>query len=277
MKKHIWGRKVISLGIGCLLFPLIFSSCIATQQDIMVLNRQMMNLSSQVYKLEGVREKQADVGAELDRIREELRRLSGELEENRHLVKHTVERDTLDQDALNARLASLEKKVSQIAKHLDLEPLAEPQGQVPEMAPEETSPGIKEPQLSDELSADPAKILYEGNLAAFREGRYDEAVLGFKNLVKTYPQSNLADNAQFWIGEAYMALKKYEQAIQAYNEVITKYPTGNKVPNAMLKQALAFIEVKDDVAAKIVLKNLIKKYPNSDESQLAEAKLKTIK
>ncbi len=73
-----------------LVFPLLFSSCIATRRDIVVLNRQIQTLSSQVYKLQGVREKQADVGAEIDSVRQELQRLSGILEENRHLVEHAV-------------------------------------------------------------------------------------------------------------------------------------------------------------------------------------------
>ncbi len=260
------------------LSPLFFSSCVATQQDMLTLNRQIQTLSSQIYKLEAVREKQADVGAELDSIRQELQSLSGALEENQRLVKHAVERDTIEQDTLNARLVGLEKKVTQLYKHLNLDPRLETQRQTPiEVPPKAVVVATPQPPALEEESALPEKILYEEILAAYRVGKYNDAIAGCNRLIKNYPKSNLADNAQFWIGETYMALGKYEQAIHAYNEVITKYPEGNKVPNAMLKQALAFIEEKDNVAAKIVLKNLQKKYPASDEAKLAEAKLKTIK
>ena len=91
-----------------------------------------------------------------------------------------------------------------------------------------------------------------------------------------YPKSDLADNAQFWIGECHMSLEQYEQAILAYQEVIKKHPKGNKVPNAMLRQAVAFAEIKDKTSAKLLLKKVIKEYPNSSEAQIARAKLKTL-
>lgn len=274
MGKHTLIKEAAVIG-SFLVLPL-FSSCIATQQDILALNRQIQTLSSHIYKLEGVREKQADVGAELDSIRQELQRLSGAVEENQHLVRHAVERDTLEQDTLNARLNELEKRVAQLYEHMGLEPQSELKSTHQEQVANKVAPATPRPPGPEEKTPLPEKTHYEETLATYHEGKYQDAIAGFKNLITKYPQSNLADNAQFWIGESYTALKKYEQAIQAYNEVITKYPEGNKVPNAMLKQALAFIEAKDNVAAKIVLKNLIKKYPDSDETKLAEAKLKTI-
>jgi len=277
MGKRILRNKSISVLICFFVFPLLFSSCIATQQDIVALNRQIQTLSSQVYKLQGVREKQADVGAEIDSIRQEVQRLSGILEENRHLVKHAAAKGTLEQDTLNARLAGLEDKVAQLYKHLNLEPQPATQIQTSKEGPRKVAAVTPQPPVGEEALSSPEKTLYEEALATYHDGKYKDAISGFKNLIKIYPKSNLADNAQFWIGESYMALKKYELAIQAYHEVITTYPEGNKVPNAMLKQALAFIEAKDDVAAKIVLKNLIKKYPGSDESNIAEAKLNTLK
>ncbi len=277
MGKRILSNKPISVPICFFVFLLLFSSCIATQQDILALNRQIQTLSSQIYKLEGVREKQADVGAEVDTVRQELQRLTGILEENRHLVKHAVESGTLEQDMLNARLAGLEEKVAQVYKRLNLEPKPATQRQPSKEVPRKAVVVTPQPPVREEALASPEKALYQEALATYHEGKYKDAISGFKNLIKIYPKSNLADNAQFWIGESYLALKKYELAIQAYHEVITTYPEGNKVPNAMLKQALAFIEAKDDVAAKIVLKNLIKKYPDSDESKIAEAKLNTLK
>jgi tol-pal system protein YbgF len=87
----------------------------------------------------------------------------------------------------------------------------------------------------------------------------------------------LADNAQFWVGESFMALNQYEQAILAYQKVIKNYPKGNKVPNAMLRQALAFHEIKDDISAKLLLRKVVKNYPDTSEAKIAEAKLKSFK
>ncbi|MDY7035628.1 MAG: tol-pal system protein YbgF, partial [Thermodesulfobacteriota bacterium] len=119
--------------------------------------------------------------------------------------------------------------------------------------------------------------LYDISLASLKKEKYEEAMNGFQNFLKKYPKSDRADNAQFWIGECYMALKEYEQAILAYQNVIKKYPKGNKVPNAMLRQAAAFLEIKDKTSYRLLLKKLIKKYPKSNEAKIAKKRLKTIR
>ena len=95
--------------------------------------------------------------------------------------------------------------------------------------------------------------------------------------MKKYPKSDLADNAQFWIGEAYFSLRQYEQAILAYNDVIKRYPKGNKIPNALLRQSLAFIEINDKTSARLLLRKIIKEYPNSSEAKIASKKMESLK
>jgi len=120
----------------------------------------------------------------------------------------------------------------------------------------------------------PGKSLYDLSLGFYREGNYEEAITGFKNFVRKYPKSSLTDNAQYWVGESYMALRQYEQAILAFQVVIKKYPKGNKVPKAILRQALAFYEIRDKTSARLLLKKLILKYPKSSEAKIAKAKLR---
>jgi tol-pal system protein YbgF len=129
---------------------------------------------------------------------------------------------------------------------------------------------IEEPR-SEELD------LYDTSMASFKEGKYEDAMQGFETLLKKYPNSDRADNAQFWIGECYMGIKQYEKAILAYQEVIKKYPKGNKVPSAMLRQAIAFLEIKDKTSTRLLLKKIINKYPDSSEAQIAKKKLQALK
>ena len=121
------------------------------------------------------------------------------------------------------------------------------------------------------------QAFYNAAITLMGEGKYEEAVAGFRSFLEKYPKLDLADNAQFWIGECYMAQKQYEQAILAYQEVIKRYPKGNKVPSAILRQALAFYEIGDKISSKLLLKKVIKEYSDSSEAKIAEAKLKTIK
>mgnify|MGYP001050761673 CR=1 FL=1 len=140
----------------------------------------------------------------------------------------------------------------------------------PAVKPEPKPSAAVEPKTKETES-------YDKSIALYRDGKYEEAIEGFKTFLKTYPKSDRADNAHFWIGESHMAVKQYEQAILAYQEVIKKYPKGNKVPSALLRQAFAFLEIKDQTSAKLLLNRVVKNYPGSSEAKIAQNKLATLK
>ena len=74
-----------------------------------------------------------------------------------------------------------------------------------------------------------------------------------------------------------MGLKQYEQAILSYQQVIKTYPKGNKVPAAMLRQAAAFQELKDKTSTRLLLQKIIKTYPTSSEAAIAKKRLDALK
>lgn len=291
-------RNLIYLGL--FIFSIIlFSSCVTSQQDLLYVNDQLVALNSRVnkieesmgtklsseldYKLESVRNRQAEAGADIDKIRGEIQELTGRVEDNRRLVKHVVEKDTGNQDGMQTRLSNLterltelEAKVKQIQESLGVKVSGDVEEKYAKKGSLERKEPLKKTQVIEESSAFSETQLYETTLATYKKAEYEQALIGFKSFIEKYPKSDLADNAQFWVGECYMGLKQYEQAILAYQEVIKKYPKGNKVPNAMLRQAFAFYEIKDKVSSRLLLKKIIKKYPNSSEAKIASAKLKTL-
>ena len=262
---------------------LLFPACFATQQDVLVLNRQIQTLKNEMANIKSVREKQAETGAEMDSVKQEIQRVSGGQEENKNLIKHIIERDASEQEEQNARLLKLEKKIDQLFNYLHMEPQTlknqnltkESSQKIPAVIPSPTSPAP--PLVTEKTSQAPGSALYEKTLASYHDGKYKEAIAGFEAFLEQYPSSELADNAQFWIGESYMSQKDYDKAIVAFQDVIEKYPDGNKVPNALLKQALAFYEINDSISCRAILKRIVKKFPDSSEAKIAEAKLKTIK
>ncbi|MBU4242686.1 MAG: tol-pal system protein YbgF [Nanoarchaeota archaeon] len=281
-------------------FTLLMASCLTTQHDLLYLNDQIVALNSRVNKLEesigtkfsteleskldSVRYRQADMGAEIDTIKGEMQGLSGRVEDNRRLVKHAIERDTTTQDKIKASLSELsegltqlETQVKQVQAHLGLKTPVDVREQYVKKAPLEAKEPPKRGPVLEEKPGLSETQLYETALAAYKRAEYDQAFVGFKHFIEKHPKSDLADNAQFWIGECYMGLKQYEQAILTYQEMIEKYSKGNKVPNAMLRQAIAFQEIKDNVGAKILLRKIVRKYPNSSEAKIASSKLKTLK
>ncbi len=87
------------------------------------------------------------------------------------------------------------------------------------------------------------------------------------------PKSEYADDAQYWIGEAYFANRDYNRAILEFNEVLLRYPKGDKVPAALLRQASAFAELGDKVDARLVLQKLVSEHGDSPEAEKGRQKL----
>lgn len=260
---------------------LLFSAC-ATEEKFLYLSKKIDAIEAKTDKeLVSNSERMATNSAEMDRLKEEMRFLNGRLDENSHLLKRSVEKDTTNGDALSERMVRLELRVDRISSYLGLEPMIpskEKDASTTPVAVAQARKPVKPPvQPTPEVKIPLDQKLYDANLDLYRKEKYGEAIAGFKNFLRKYPKSKLADNAAFWIGESYMALKQYEQAILAFQKVMKKYPRGNKVPNALLRQALAFYELKDKTSAKLLLKKLIKKYPKSNEAKIAGNKLKTMK
>ena len=267
---------------------LIFSACV-TEEKFQYLNKRIDAVETKTDKaMVSNNDRMATGSAEMDRLKEEMRFLNGRLDENSHLLKRTIERDTTEGDSLAGnvsglmeRMTRLELQVDRLSSYLGLEPMIKqdekdtgaPPAAVPQIQQFSKPAALPKPEV--EIPSD--QKLYDINLAFYRGEKYEEAIVGFKNFLKIHPKSTLADNAAFWVGESFMALKQYEQAILAFQDVIKKYPGGNKVPNALLRQALAFYELKDKTSAKLLLKKLIKNYPKSSEAKIAQNKLNTIK
>jgi len=111
----------------------------------------------------------------------------------------------------------------------------------------------------------------------FRLGQFEAARREFISFLERYPNTDLADNAQFWLGECYYSEKEYRQAIAAYDKTIKEYPKGDKVSSALLKQGMAFLELGDKTAAEILLKKVVNGYPKSNQAKIAKSKLARIK
>jgi tol-pal system protein YbgF len=299
MTSNLNKDSLCKLWWGSLFSFILFSSCVTAQQDLLYINDQLVALNSRMNKLEesvgpklsteldskleSIRDIQAEIGADSDKIKGEIQALSGRVEDNRRLAKHAIERDTTEQDAIKANLTrlsehmtDLENKVKQVQEYIGLKAQRAPGEQYVKKVPLETKEPPKQPPVDEKISTPSENQVYETTLSAYKQGQYHQALDGFKSFIEKYPKSELADNAQFWIGECHMGLEQYEQAILAYQEVIKKYPKGNKVPNAMLRQAFAFYEINDKISSRLLLKKIIKKYPGSSEAKIASAKLKTL-
>jgi tol-pal system protein YbgF len=115
--------------------------------------------------------------------------------------------------------------------------------------------------------------LFAAAYGDYSRGNYDLAISEFRQYVETYPSSEMADNAQYWIGEAYYAKHQLNEAIAEFDKVISIYAKGDKVPAARLKKGMALIEAGQTEAGRAELLNLIRLYKTSNEAQLARQQL----
>jgi tol-pal system protein YbgF len=118
--------------------------------------------------------------------------------------------------------------------------------------------------------------LYQNALRDFTTGKYDMSSQEFGDYVKNYPNTDLASNAQFYIGEISYQQGNYKDAIAQYNLVLNNYPQSYKLSASMLKKGLAELELGTKATGIRDLKEVVRRFPGSDEARRAQAKLKEL-
>ena len=115
---------------------------------------------------------------------------------------------------------------------------------------------------------------YQVAFELLKEERYDLAAASFKQFLVTFPDSELADNAQYWLAESYYASDKFDQALRDFEVVISKYPRSRKVPDALLKMGYCNYSLKQWDAARATLTRVQADYPETTAARLAGQYLK---
>ena len=115
--------------------------------------------------------------------------------------------------------------------------------------------------------------MFDTARADYAAGQWSLAITGFDAFLKTFPRSEMADDAQFLIGETYYAQNKWMDAIAAYNAVIQNYPMGNAVPEAYYKRGLAQERLGQLDDARESWNTVIQMAPDSDAGRLAKQNL----
>lgn len=104
---------------------------------------------------------------------------------------------------------------------------------------------------------------YQEALQAYRAKRLGEAIQKFEALLAENAKNSLADNCQYWIGEAYYDQGQYQQAILSFEKVFS-YPNSNKDDSAQLKLGLCYVKLNDQTKARDEFQKLINNYPSSE-------------
>lgn len=117
------------------------------------------------------------------------------------------------------------------------------------------------------------QTLYNSAYSDYTQGHYDLAIQGFQQYLQNYSDTDLASNAQFYVGDSYYNQKDYKNAIKQYDQCIQSYPKGNKAAAAYLKKGYALLALNQRTAGEHELSLLLRKYPSSHEADLAKERL----
>lgn len=196
-------------------------------------------------------------------------------------------------DALSAEVARVSARVDELSQRVETLGRGAPSGGAAPVppparsgAPAPSVAAVPPPARSGGASAEES---YQAAYLDFSKGLYPLAVSGFRDFLRRFPDSPLADSSQYWIGEAYFSMARatasqpdkarenLEHAVQEFRKVVVAYPRGSKVPTALYKEALALVELKQTALAQARLQYLVEHFPQSEEAPLAKERLAGLK
>lgn len=146
-------------------------------------------------------------------------------------------------------------------------------GQIPPVAA--VAPAA--PAAASAVEAGGEQAAYRAASELLRLGRYEDAIAGFQGQLQAYPGGPLADNAQYWIGEAYYVTRQFDRALAEFQRVVSEYPQSPKAADALLKVGYIQYERREFSAARQTLANLKTTWPNSPAARLADNRLNRMK
>jgi tol-pal system protein YbgF len=194
-----------------------------------------------------------DLAKQIDELKQEMARMRGQIEVQTNRI------DTLDRRQkdlyvdLDARLRKIEASAQAQEKEREKEKEKQAAASVPD-------PGAE-------------MKVYEAALNQFKLGNYQSSIAGFQNFLTNYPDSQQVPSGQYWIGNAYYALRDYKMAIAAQQKVLASWPNSAKAPDAMLNIASCQGEMGEPKAARDTLQQLLKKYPGTPAADQAKQRL----
>lgn len=141
-----------------------------------------------------------------------------------------------------------------------------------------SSPGMRDaaPKKPGRVSITP-QALYNKAYRAVRDGKNEAAIRGFRRFLRLFPKNQLAPHSQFWLGEAYYALRQYPEALDEFLNLITRYPKSRKVPDAYYKRGLAYLRRNFPLNATLEFEKLVESFPSHPISKKARVQLQNLR
>jgi tol-pal system protein YbgF len=248
--------------------------CATTPEEDTVLQAKLSDLEARLTRLERANQSQVELAQHFEAEQTEVRGLRGQLDQIEH-ENAALRKQQHDLYAdLDARVKAL-SAANPAGAAGAAAGTAAPGGAAGTAADAAPAPAVAgAPGANEATSTEQA--VYSQSFDALKAGSYSIAITGFKDFLKSYPQSSLAENAQYWLGEAYYVNHDYSSAADAFRAVLKKWPDARKAPDALLKLGYTQLEQKQLAAARRTFTAVTQRFPGTEAAKLAADKLRRI-
>ena len=190
---------------------------------------------------------------------------------------------TASQTPINAAQVPLAPAVDSVAGSVT-ESITEAQasGQEKLVATNEAVQGTEAPEQGNSTVAEASTPslseddYYDQGFEHLKQSKYEEAIDTFTQQVAAYPNGDLADDAHYWIAEAYFINRQPAQAKPHLRIIIDNYPTSPRLPDAMLKTAYIEQDTGNVIEARILLQEIVARHPSSNAAIAARNRLENL-
>ena len=279
-------RKLIPVAL------ILFGAC-ATSSDVQSLQSQIRELQDELAKVKQTSAGKEEVQSVNQRIADQTQQLLksnatliakvDQIEERGNNTQGSIEQTNYRLDRLAQQMTQsqhdIEDLKAAVARAAAAPPTATISPAMPTNAPggatSNSQPPMTEVNVPASASENPMEV-YQAAYRDYQRGNWDLALAGFRDFLARYPESELAPNAEYWIGESLYSQKKYSEAIDQFNRVVDKYPKSDKAPGALLKKGYGYLAMNDRPRAIVQFQYVVHEYPNSRESALAKDRLKQL-
>jgi tol-pal system protein YbgF len=237
--------------------------------SVNALNQQMATLQK------NVQEATANSSSKIDTMSTQTQGVSDNLQD----VQARVGKVAAQINDMQSTLQSIDGRIAGGAAPSNVAPGAASNGPgAPPSADNSSGPAGNPPGRGglSSLPAASSDTLYQNALRDFTTGKYDLARQEFSDYVLKYPSTDLASNAQFYLGEIAFMQSGFQQALDAYNKVIENYPKSFKTASARMRKGFCLAELGQKAAAIRELRTVVRQYPGTDEAKRSAAKLKEL-
>ncbi|MBU6247844.1 MAG: tol-pal system protein YbgF [Xanthomonadaceae bacterium] len=278
MKTRLAHRLVASVGMAGALASAMLLAGPASAQD------SRLSLAERVARLEQQAQNQDKGGIglvnQVQALQSQVQQQQGQIEELQHQLQLLDDKSKAQYVDLDSRVGRLESGAGAGAKG------AAPAASASSAAAQAAAPTAAAAPASGSTAratgtapgpASPdEQAAYDTAFNALRGGDYAGASRGFRDFIQQHPDSALAPNAWYWLGESYYVTTNYSVALEAFKRLLAQFPQSEKAPDALLKVGYTQYELKQVDAAKATLQDVLKKYPGSKAASLAQERLNRI-